>query len=121
MSDARPDAGPYQPRRYAGLRRMTPPLYRSAEEAEAFEGLPQGMTPWDVFWHLDRAAVPMGFSRVEIDPLPVLFKFSQAHDRGAGSWPIVRPGDDPLMVLLGLSRTARKSRRSEGHRAATTS
>src|SRR3546814_3890556 len=97
MGDARPDAGPYQPRRYAGLRRMTPPLYRSAEEAEAFEGLPQGMTPWDVFWHLDRAAVPMGFSRVEIDTLRVLFKFSQAQDWAAGSRPIVWPANDTLM------------------------
>lgn len=110
MSDARPDAGPYQPRRYAGLRRMTPPLYRSAEEAEAFEGLPQGMTPWDVFWHLDRAAVPMGFSRVEIDTLRVLFKFSQAQDWAAGSRPIVWPANDTLMLELGLSRTALKYR-----------
>src|SRR3546814_18828370 len=65
---------------------------------------------WDVVWHLDRAAVPMGFSRVEIDTLRVLFKFSQAQDWAAGSRPIVWPANDTLMLELGLSRTALKYR-----------
>src|SRR3546814_10645832 len=89
---------------------MTPPLYRSAEEAEAFEGLPQGMAPWDRFWHLDGAAVPMGFSRVEIDTLRVRCKFSQPQDWAAGSRPIVWPANDTLMLELGRSRTALKYR-----------
>src|SRR3546814_20917674 len=106
MGDARPDAGPYQPRRYAGLRRMTPPLYRSAEEAEPFEGLPQGMTPWDVFWHLDGTAVPMGFSRVAIDTLRGLFTFRPAQTLAAGSRPIACTANDTLPPALRLSLTA---------------
>src|SRR3546814_11564574 len=52
----------------------------------------------------------MGFSRVEIDTLRVLFKFSQAQDWAAGSRPIVWPANDTLMLELGLSRTALKYR-----------
>lgn len=110
MTVAWPDADPDQPRRYAGIRRMSPPLYDSADEAERFQGLPEGMTHWDVFWHLDRAAVPMGFSRVEIDTLRLLFKFSQVQDWRSGSRPIVWPANDTLMLELGLSRTALKYR-----------
>lgn len=110
MTDAGPDLGQFSPRRYGGLRRMDDALYRSADDAEAFEGLPEGMTHWDVFWHLDRAAMPMGFTRVEIDTLRVLYKFSQTQDWSVDSRPIVWPANDTLMLELGLSRTALKYR-----------
>jgi replication initiation protein RepC len=96
--------------RYAGIRRMSPALYDGQEDAAAFAGLPEGFTHWDVFWHLDRAATPMGYSRVEIDTLRVLWKFSQAQDWRAGSRPIVWPSNETLMLELGLSRSALKYR-----------
>ncbi|MEQ9323846.1 MAG: helix-turn-helix domain-containing protein, partial [Polyangiaceae bacterium] len=96
--------------RYAGIRRMSPALYQGAEDADAFEGLPEDQTHWDVFWHLDRAATPMGFSRAEIDTLRVLWKYSQAQDWRPGSRPIVWPSNETLMLELGLSRTALKYR-----------
>ncbi len=110
MIDARPESGRLPPRRYAGVRRMSPELYQTQDDAETFEGLPEGMTHWDVFALLDRAATPMGFSRVEIDTLRVLFKFSQPQDWRPGSRPVVWPSNETLMIELGLSRTALKYR-----------
>jgi len=110
MSDAELASSHSRLHRYAGIRRMSPALYQGQEDAEVFEGLPEGFTHWDVFWRLDRAATPMGFSRVEIDTLRVLWKFSQAQDWRTGSRPIVWPSNETLMLELGLSRSALKYR-----------
>lgn len=110
MTDAGLRPSQTEIRRYAGIRRMSPALYQGAEDADSFEGLPEDLTHWDVFWHLDRAATPMGFSRAEIDTLRVLWKYSQAQDWRPGSRPIVWPSNETLMLELGLSRTALKYR-----------
>ena len=110
MTDAGPAQGRTEPRRFAGIRRMSPELYDAADAAETFEGLPEGMTHWDLFWHIDRAAEPMRFTRVEVDTLRTLYRFSQQQDWKRGTRPIVWPSNDTLMLELGLSRTALKYR-----------
>ena len=96
--------------RPSGLRRMSPALYKAADAAFDFEGLPPDMTPWDVFRILDRGAKAMGWSRAMMDTLRLLYRYSQKEDWKHGSSPLVWPSNETLEIELDLTRSGLKKR-----------
>jgi replication initiation protein RepC len=90
----------------SGFRRLTPSLLRVDHAAEAFDGLPDGVTaPGQLLAALKAAAPQLGLSPRLVHAMDWLFKFTQPQDWGRGGRPIVWPSASLQQDALGLSPT----------------
>ena len=99
--------GPGKP---TGFRRMTPGLYAGQQSANAWDGLPPGVTHWELLTALDRAAPALALPRPEIDTLRILWTWSRAEDWRRDSRPLVWPSNELLMDVLGLTLSGLRRR-----------
>src|SRR5271167_3636428 len=75
-----------------GFRRLTPSLLQADHAAEAFAGLPEGVSvPGQLLAALKAAAPRLGFSPRLVHAVDWLFKFTQPQDWARGGHPIVWP------------------------------
>lgn len=93
-----------------GLRRLTPSLLAADHQAEAFAGLPEGVSsPGQVLAAFKAAAPRLGLAPRLIHAVDWLFKFTQPQDWGRGGRPIVWPSASMQQEALGLSPTRVKA------------
>jgi replication initiation protein RepC len=93
-----------------GFRRLTPGLLQANHAAEAFAGLPEGVSaPGQLLAALKAAAPSLGFSPRLVHAVDWLFRFTQPQDWGQGSRPIVWPSASMQEDALGLSPTRTKA------------
>src|SRR3954453_19243735 len=93
-----------------GLRRLTPSSLAVSRAAEAFAGLPDGVTvPGQLLAALKAAAAPLGLSPRLVHTVAWLFRFPQPQDWGRGGLPIVWPSSSMQQEALGLSLTQVKA------------
>lgn len=93
----------------SGFRRLTPGLLHTDRVAEAFAGLPEGLSPGQVLGAFKAAAMRLGLSPRLVHAVDWLFRFTQAQDWGAGGRPIVWPSAALQQTALGLSPTQVKA------------
>lgn len=105
----RTESGP-SPAKPTGWRRMTPGLYAGQQSANAWDGLPPGVTHWELLTALDRAAAALPIPRPEIDTLRILWTWTRAEDWRRDSRPLVWPSNDLLMDVLGLTLSGLRRR-----------
>jgi replication initiation protein RepC len=104
-------AGPWGSFAHAptGFRRMTPGLLRADRTAEAFAGLPDGVTsPGQLLAALKAAAPRLGISPRLVHAVDWLFRFTQPQDWERGGHPVVWPSASVQQKSLGLSETQTK-------------
>src|SRR6185295_3977807 len=89
-----------------GFRRWSPNLLRTERAAEAFAGLPQGVTvPGQLLAAIKEAAPLIGISPRLVHAVDWLFRFTQPQDWQKDSRPIVWPHARMQQEALGLSPT----------------
>jgi replication initiation protein RepC len=89
-----------------GFRRLTPSLLRADRTAEAFAGLPDGVTvPGQILAAFKAAAPRLGLSPCLVHAVDWLFRFTQPQDWGRGGRPIVWPSASMQQQELGLSES----------------
>src|SRR6201993_298602 len=87
-----------------GFRRMTPGLLKADRTAEAFAGLPDGVTsPGQLLAALKAAAPRLGIAPRLVHAVDWLFRFTQPQDWEPGSRPVVWPSASMQQESLGLS------------------
>jgi replication initiation protein RepC len=92
-----------------GFRRWSPNLLKTERTADAFAGLPQGVTvPGQLLAAIKEAAPLIGISPRLVHAVDWLFRFTQPQDWQAGSRPIVWPSARMQQQSLGLSPTQAK-------------
>jgi replication initiation protein RepC len=90
-----------------GHRKATLDSLRVAKEAEAFSGLPEGVShPRHLLDIFVEAAVPLGVPQPVVKLIEKLFTYTNPKDWQPGSRPIVWPSNDNLALSLGLSHDA---------------
>lgn len=93
-----------------GLRRLTPSLLAADRRAEAFDGLPEGVSTHGQVLAAFKAAAPrLGLAPRLIHAVDWLFKFTQPQDWGREGRPIVWPSASMQQEALGLSPTRVKA------------
>jgi replication initiation protein RepC len=93
-----------------GFRRLTPSLLRADHAAEAFDGLPDGVTvPGQLLAAFKAAAPRLGLSPRLVHAVDWLFRFTQPQDWGRGGRPVVWPSASLQQEALGLSATRVKA------------
>ena len=93
-----------------GFRRMTPSLLKADRAADAFDGLPEGVTmPGQLLAAFKAAAPRLGLSPRLVHAVDWLFRFTQPQDWGRGGRPIVWPSSSMQQDSLGLSPTRVKA------------
>jgi replication initiation protein RepC len=94
-----------------GFRRLTPGLLKVDRVAEAFTGLPDGVTtPGQLLAAFKAAAPRLGLSSRLVHAVDWLFRFTMAQDWGRGGGrPIVWPSASLQKEALGLSPTQAKA------------
>jgi replication initiation protein RepC len=93
-----------------GFRRLTPSLLRADRTAEAFDGLPDGVTvPGQLLAAFKAAAPRLGLSPRLVHAVDWLFRFTQPQDWGRGGRPVVWPSASMQQEALGLSATRVKA------------
>lgn len=93
-----------------GLRRLTPSLLAADHRAEAFAGLPEGVSlPGQVLAAFKAAAPRLGLGPRLVHAVDWLFRFTQPQDWGRGGRPIVWPSASMQQEALGLSPTRVKA------------
>ncbi len=93
-----------------GFRRLTPSLLQADRTAEAFAGLPEGVTtPGQLLAAFKAAAPQLGLSPRLVHAVDWLFRFTQPQDWGRGGRPIVWPSAALQQEALGLSSTQVKA------------
>ena len=93
-----------------GFRRLTPSLLRADRTAEAFDGLPDGVTvPGQLLAAFKAAAPQLGLSPRLVHAVDWLFRFTQPQDWGRGGRPIVWPSAGLQQEALGLSESRVKA------------
>jgi replication initiation protein RepC len=93
-----------------GFRRLTPSLLQADRAAEAFAGLPDGISvPGQLLAALKAAAPRLGFSPRLVHAVDWLFRFTQPQDWGRGGRPIVWPSASMQQEALGVSPTQAKA------------
>jgi replication initiation protein RepC len=93
-----------------GFRRLTASLLQADRAAEAFDGLPDGVTVHGQLLAAFKAAAPrLGLSPRLVHAIDWLFKFTQPQDWGRGGRPIVWPSASTQQDALGLSTTRVKA------------
>lgn len=109
MDDAR-QRGEVCLRRPSGLRRLTAGGVAADRTAEAFSGLPEGITnPSQVLAALKAAAPFIGLAPRFVHAVDFLFRFTQLEDWQPDSRPIVWPSSALQQLELGLSETQVKA------------
>ena len=89
-----------------GFRRLTPGLLKVDRKAEAFSGLPDGVTtPGQLLAAFKAAAPRFGVSPRLVHAVDWLFRFTQPQDWAKGGRPIVWPSASMQQDALGLSPT----------------
>lgn len=89
-----------------GFRRLTPELLKVDRKAEAFSGLPNGVTaPGQLLAAFKAAAPRLGVSPRLVHAVDWLFRFTQPQDWEKGGRPIVWPSASMQQDALGLSLT----------------
>src|SRR5271168_3200738 len=92
-----------------GFRRWSPNLLKTERSAEAFAGLPQGVTvPGQLLAAIKEAAPLIGISPRLVHAVDWLFRFTQPQDWQGTSRPIVWPSARMQQESLGLSPTQAK-------------
>ena len=92
-----------------GFRRWSPNLLKTERTAEAFAGLPEGVTvPGQLLAAIKEAAPLIGISPRLVHAVDWLFRFTQPQDWQATSRPIVWPSARMQQESLGLSPTQAK-------------
>ena len=92
-----------------GFRRWSPNLLKTERAAEAFAGLPQGVTvPGQLLAAIKEAAPLIGISPRLVHAVDWLFRFTQPQDWQGTSRPIVWPSARMQQESLGLSPTQAK-------------
>ena len=108
------DSAPGAPQRSfarppTGFRRWSPNLLKTERTAEAFAGLPQGVTvPGQLLAAIKEAAPLLGISPRLVHAVDWLFRFTQPQDWQGTSRPIVWPSARMQQESLGLSPTQAK-------------
>jgi replication initiation protein RepC len=108
------DSAPRAPQRSftrppTGFRRWSPNLLKTDRTAEAFAGLPQGVTvPGQLLAAIKEAAPLIGISPRLVHAVDWLFRFTQPQDWQGTSRPIVWPSARMQQESLGLSPTQAK-------------
>src|SRR4051812_1512915 len=93
-----------------GFRRLTPSLLRADHTANAFAGLPDGVTGLGQLLAAFKAAAPrLGLSARLVHAVDWLFRFTQLQDWGRGGRPLVWPSASMQQEALGLSATRVKA------------
>jgi len=93
-----------------GFRRLTPSLLRADRTAEAFDGLPDGVTvPGQLLAAFKAAAPRLGLAPRLVHAVDWLFRFTQPQDWGRGGRPIVWPSAGMQQDSLGLSPSQTKA------------
>jgi replication initiation protein RepC len=93
-----------------GFRRLTPSLLQVDRAAEAFDGLPDGVTMHGQLLAAFKAAAPsLGLALRHVHAIDWLFKFTQPQDWGRGGHPIVWPSASLQRDAFGLSDTRVKA------------
>src|SRR4051812_46670035 len=93
-----------------GFRRLTPSLLRADHTANAFAGLPDGVTGLGQLLAAFKAAAPrLGLSARLVHAVDWLFRFTQLQDWGRGGRPLVWPSAAMQQEALGLSATRVKA------------
>ena len=93
-----------------GFRRLTPGLLQADHAAEAFAGLPEGISvPGQLLAAFKAAAPRLGLSPRLVHAVDWLFRFTQPQDWGRGGRPIVWPSASMQAEALGLSSTRTKA------------
>ncbi len=96
--------------RPTGFRRLTPALLKADRAADAFAGLPDGVTSHGQLLAAFKAAAPrLGLSIRLVHAVDWLFRFTQAQDWEADGRPIVWPSAETQQCALGLSLTQVKA------------
>ncbi len=94
------------PRSPTGFRRLTPELLHADRAAEAFAGLPEGVsTPGQLLAAFKAAAPRLGLSPRLVHAVDWLFRFTQPQDWGREGRPIVWPSAAVQQEALGLSES----------------
>lgn len=95
--------------RPTGHVRKTSGHYQAARHAEAFAGLPEGVThPKQLLEPLRRCGSQLPFARAALDTLALLFDYTKAKDWEEGGTPLVFPSNLELAGCLGVTeRTVR--------------
>jgi replication initiation protein RepC len=89
-----------------GFRRLTPELLQADRSAEAFAGLPEGVTsPGQLLAAFKAAAPRLGISPRLVHAVDWLFRFTQPQDWEQGARPVVWPSAALQQETLGLSPT----------------
>src|SRR5260221_5077098 len=92
-----------------GFRRWSPELLRTERNAEAFAGLPEGVSmPGQLLAAFKNAAPVLGISPRLVHAVDWLFRFTQPQDWERGGRPIVWPSALLQQEALGLSATQAK-------------
>ncbi|HJU16757.1 MAG TPA: plasmid replication protein RepC [Stellaceae bacterium] len=92
-----------------GFRRLTPGLLQADRAAEAFAGLPEGVTsPGQLLAAFKAAAPRLGISSRLVYAIDWLFRFTQPQDWEEDRRPIVWPSAAMQQEALGLSSTQAK-------------
>jgi replication initiation protein RepC len=93
-----------------GFRRLTPSLLQVDRAADAFDGLPDGVTVHGQLLAALKAAAPsLGLALRHVHAIDWLFKFTQPQDWGRGGRPIVWPSASLQQDAFGLSATRVKA------------
>ena len=93
-----------------GFRRLTPGLLQVDRAAEAFDGLPEGVTVHgQLLAAFKAAASSFGLALRHVHAIDWLFKFTQPQDWGRGGRPIVWPSASLQRDAFGLSDTRVKA------------
>jgi len=93
-----------------GFRRLTPSLLRADRTAEAFDGLPDGVTvPGQLLAAFKAAAPRLGLAPRLVHAVDWLFRFTQPQDWGRGGRPIVWPSAGMQQDSLDLSPSQTKA------------
>lgn len=89
-----------------GFRRLTPGLLKVDRKAEAFSGLPNGVTsPGQLLAAFKAAAPRLGIGPRLVHAVDWLFRFTQPQDWEKGGRPIIWPSASMQQDALGLSPT----------------
>jgi replication initiation protein RepC len=106
MESARKAQGEGRAGSPTGFRRLTPSLLRADRTAEAFDGLPDGVTvPGQILAAFKAAAPRLGLSPRLVHAVDWLFRFTQPQDWVKGGRPIVWPSAAMQQEALGLSES----------------
>ncbi len=90
----------------AGLRLLPRGYHALTALAEAYDGLPEGVTKIELLQKLKAAAPRLGFRANMLMFIEHLMMVTSERDWAAGAQPIAWPSNDDLMSRLGLKRTA---------------